>query len=98
MRAAPSPLADLLEPGLTLVTGDAALRISGIVADSRAATPGCLFVAIPGTRADGAAFVADAAARGAVAVLAAPGLTAPPGLAVIAAANPTGPCRGSRRA
>jgi UDP-N-acetylmuramoyl-L-alanyl-D-glutamate--2,6-diaminopimelate ligase len=88
MRAAPSPLADLLEPGLALVTGDAALRISGIVADSRAATPGCLFVAIPGTRADGAAFVADAAARGAVAVLAAPGLTAPPGLAVIAAANP----------
>jgi len=38
--------------------------------DSRAVKPGDLFCALPGTRADGAAFIQDAAGRGAVCVLA----------------------------
>lgn len=40
-----------------------------LCADSRAADPGDVFVAFPGERADGRRFIADAVARGAVAVL-----------------------------
>ncbi|MDI6027992.1 UDP-N-acetylmuramoyl-L-alanyl-D-glutamate--2,6-diaminopimelate ligase [Corticibacterium sp. UT-5YL-CI-8] len=44
--------------------------VSGVTSDSRQAAPGFVFVAIPGTKADGAAYVADAIARGAAAVVA----------------------------
>ena len=47
---------------------------SGIASDSREVKPGFLFAALQGTRADGAAFVADAVARGAIAVLGTPSL------------------------
>ena len=43
--------------------------IAGLTSDSRAVEPGWLFAALPGTKADGRAFVADAVRRGAVAVL-----------------------------
>jgi UDP-N-acetylmuramoyl-tripeptide--D-alanyl-D-alanine ligase len=43
--------------------------VTGVAIDSRAVRPGDLFVALPGGRVDGHAFVADAAARGAAAVL-----------------------------
>jgi len=49
---------------------------AGIAADSRDVRAGYLFAAIPGTKADGGAFVADAVARGAVAVLGLPSLRA----------------------
>lgn len=42
-----------------------------VVFDSRLATPGCTFVAIPGAKGDGAAFAAEAAARGAATIVAA---------------------------
>lgn len=48
----------------------------GLASDSRAVEPGFLFAAIPGTKADGAAFVADAVARGAAAVLGLPSIAA----------------------
>ena len=48
----------------------ASLDITGITADSRAVRPGMVFAALPGARSDGRAFIADAVARGAVAVLA----------------------------
>jgi UDP-N-acetylmuramoyl-L-alanyl-D-glutamate--2,6-diaminopimelate ligase len=44
-------------------------EISGITADSRLVTPGALFVALSGSKADGRGFVADAVTRGAAAVL-----------------------------
>ncbi|WP_137130226.1 UDP-N-acetylmuramoyl-L-alanyl-D-glutamate--2,6-diaminopimelate ligase [Rhizobium sp. FY34] len=47
------------------------LPITGLAADSRKISPGMLFVAIAGTKADGAAYVADAIARGAAAVVSA---------------------------
>jgi UDP-N-acetylmuramoyl-L-alanyl-D-glutamate--2,6-diaminopimelate ligase len=47
-----------------------ALAIAGISADSRAVKPGFLFAAVPGTRADGLAFVPQALAAGAIAVMA----------------------------
>jgi UDP-N-acetylmuramoyl-L-alanyl-D-glutamate--2,6-diaminopimelate ligase len=43
--------------------------LSGITLDSRSVKPGDLYVALPGARVHGAAFCADAAAAGAVAVL-----------------------------
>lgn len=49
------------------------ITISGISSDSRAVSQGTLFVAVPGTKADGAAYAADAQARGAAAVVAAKG-------------------------
>ena len=55
-------------PGARLVRGDEALPIAGLSHDSRAVSAGALFVALPGRRYDGAAFVADAVQRGAVAV------------------------------
>ena len=50
------------------VRGDAALPIGEVRDDSRRCSPGDLFVAVPGVAADGRAFVADAAARGATAM------------------------------
>lgn len=44
-------------------------KVSSIVCDSRKAIPGSLFVAIPGIKSDGSAFIVDAVQRGAVAVL-----------------------------
>ncbi|MGG2476366.1 Mur ligase domain-containing protein, partial [Rhizobium sp. BR5] len=46
-----------------------AIEIGGITADSRKAAPGGLFVAVSGTKADGATYVKDAVAKGAVAVV-----------------------------
>ncbi len=45
------------------------VEISGIVADSRRAQPGSLFVAIPGVSVDGHRFITGAVARGAVAIV-----------------------------
>ncbi|MCJ2032681.1 UDP-N-acetylmuramoyl-L-alanyl-D-glutamate--2,6-diaminopimelate ligase [Methylobacterium sp. J-068] len=45
------------------------LPVSGLTADSRKAGPGTVFVAVPGTVADGRRFAAAAAAAGAVAVV-----------------------------
>ena len=44
--------------------------IAGLASDSRDVRPGYLFAALPGTRVSGVDFIADAVARGAVAVLA----------------------------
>ena len=44
--------------------------ITGVTADSRKVAPGSLFVALPGTAADGRAFIPQALSQGAVAVLA----------------------------
>ncbi len=53
---------------------DARTRFKGLASDSREVKPGYLFAALPGTQADGGKFVADAVARGAVAVLGQPEL------------------------
>jgi len=51
-------------------TSGEAPRLHGLTADSRAAAPGFLFAALPGAKVDGRAFIGQAVAQGAVAVLA----------------------------
>ena len=58
----------------------AQVDVRGVTADSRQAGAGALFVAIPGTRADGRQFIADAVDRGCAMVLAPPGTEWPPGV------------------
>ncbi|MDB5213703.1 MAG: UDP-N-acetylmuramoylalanyl-D-glutamate--2,6-diaminopimelate ligase [Myxococcaceae bacterium] len=66
-------LADLAReiPGSSaVVEGDASVLVTGVHHDSRQVQPGDLFVVRRGEKYDGSSFVADAVARGAVAVLA----------------------------
>ncbi|MCX7362263.1 MAG: UDP-N-acetylmuramoyl-L-alanyl-D-glutamate--2,6-diaminopimelate ligase [Alphaproteobacteria bacterium] len=65
--------------------------LAGLTLDSRCVQPGYLFAALAGSKADGARFVADAVARGAVAILAAPDAALPPldpAIVVVRDANP----------
>jgi len=57
--------------GVTGMQGDPSIELSDLFHDSRKVVPGSLFFAVPGEHADGAGFVPDALARGAVAVVAA---------------------------
>jgi UDP-N-acetylmuramoyl-L-alanyl-D-glutamate--2,6-diaminopimelate ligase len=61
------------DPEIALVTGD-----------SREVVPGALFFALPGTKADGHDFAAEAARRGAVAVVAERPVACPPALVLLA--------------
>ena len=65
--------------------------VAGLTLDSREVKPGYLFAALAGSRQDGARFIADAAARGATAILAAPDAPLPaldPAIAIVRDANP----------
>jgi UDP-N-acetylmuramoyl-L-alanyl-D-glutamate--2,6-diaminopimelate ligase len=68
--------------------GDDGVQIRGISADSRTVAAGDLFVALRGTRTDGARFVAEACARGALAVAGDATVTAPAGVAVVTTSAP----------
>ncbi len=72
------------------VSGSVEVDIAGVDHDSRTATPGSLFVCIRGFRQDGHAFIADAAGRGAAAVVVEEDpsrLTIPPPLTVVRVPN-----------
>jgi UDP-N-acetylmuramoyl-L-alanyl-D-glutamate--2,6-diaminopimelate ligase len=62
-------LSSLVGADVTVPADAGSLKVTGISADSRRVRPGFLFVAIAGTKADGTRFIADAIAKGAVAVL-----------------------------
>jgi UDP-N-acetylmuramoyl-L-alanyl-D-glutamate--2,6-diaminopimelate ligase len=64
-------LGELLEnlEGARIVSGDPALAIGEVRDDSRRVRAGDLFVAVPGTKADGRQFIDSALANGAAAVL-----------------------------
>ena len=69
----PAPLSTLgrmIGPEIVAPAGVGEAPVRGISADSRQIGPGFVFAALAGTKADGATFVADAVAKGAVAVLA----------------------------
>jgi UDP-N-acetylmuramoyl-L-alanyl-D-glutamate--2,6-diaminopimelate ligase len=74
--------------GVKDITG---LGLAGLASDSRKVKPGFLFAALAGTKTDGARYVKDAVARGAVAVLGVPALAeevAALGVRFIADENP----------
>ncbi len=85
-------LTELIGPTAAALPAD--LEIAGISADSRAVRAGFLFAALPGDKRHGRAFAAEAAARGAVAILTdcAAALELPPGarerIAVVADPSP----------
>ncbi len=63
-------LDQLLSGGIGVeVTGPASVEITGVGHDSRRVAPGWLFVCIRGFRQDGHAYIPEAAAQGAVAVM-----------------------------
>ncbi len=76
-------------PGDTRIVGDAKAMVRGVHHDSRRVAPGDLFVVRKGTTSDGARFLGDAKACGAVAVLAEHDAALPPdlGLPVIRVAD-----------
>ncbi|TIT48493.1 MAG: UDP-N-acetylmuramoyl-L-alanyl-D-glutamate--2,6-diaminopimelate ligase, partial [Mesorhizobium sp.] len=57
--------------GILPVEGTASvdLEVTGISSDSRQVKPGVVFFALAGTKADGASYAADAARRGAAAIV-----------------------------
>ena len=73
---------------LELVCGSLQTEISCIVDDSRLAEPGCLFIARQGTQTDGAQYIADAIANGAVAVVAIDDAIVPANIARIISDDP----------
>ncbi len=86
-KAAQAPIsveAVLVATEARLIQGPVADRaLGGVSIDSRTLGPDALFVAIQGPRFDGHDFVAEAAAKGAAAVLVDKPCPAPPGLAVL---------------
>jgi UDP-N-acetylmuramoyl-L-alanyl-D-glutamate--2,6-diaminopimelate ligase len=82
MKLADLPLTDArFDPRL------AGIELSGIASDSRKVTRGSLFVAVPGTKADGLAFLPQALANGAAAVMAERAVEVPAGVAMIVVPN-----------
>lgn len=79
-------LADIVSEG-SLAADARALEVTGVTADSRAVKPGFVFVAIPGTKSDGAAYVPQALAAGAVAIVCEAPLDVPAPAALIRVRN-----------
>lgn len=80
-------LRELLE-GIADIEPSVDRDVSAITLDSRQVKPGALFVALPGLRQDGRAFLADAAARGAAAVVFDPEGFSPPPVSIPALGVP----------
>jgi UDP-N-acetylmuramoyl-L-alanyl-D-glutamate--2,6-diaminopimelate ligase len=70
-------LFELLTDSASLDGSVAAIEVNGLTADSRKVRRGDVFIAVPGTKADGIAFAVQAAAAGAAAIV---GERAPEGL------------------
>jgi UDP-N-acetylmuramoyl-L-alanyl-D-glutamate--2,6-diaminopimelate ligase len=77
----------LLPAGAEYDASLSGIEITGVTIDSRSARPGFLFCAMPGTKVDGAAYVPQAVANGAVAVLAQTHAEVPGGVALVRVAN-----------
>lgn len=56
--------------GIVSFKGEASTEITSITSDSRRCAPGCLFIAMSGSKVDGRSFIAQAVEAGAVAVMA----------------------------
>lgn len=76
-------LAELVSTTRASVTGSLEGHIHGVTSDSRRVSPGNLFVALSGEHFDGHAFISQAAAAGARAVLVDKPVSAPAGVTVV---------------
>ena len=83
-------LSEIVPDDVVVPTNARAIGIAGLTADSRMVKPGFLFAALAGSRTDGARFIADALAKGAVAILAAEGaaIDAPAHVPIVRAREP----------
>jgi UDP-N-acetylmuramoyl-L-alanyl-D-glutamate--2,6-diaminopimelate ligase len=72
-----------LVSGFHIVPAGADPSINALTEDSRRVRPGTLFVAVPGRLLDGHAYIADAVARGAAAIVAERTGAIPPGVPVV---------------
>jgi len=82
-------LADVIVGTSGRAAADNGRTITGVSIDTRTLSPGQLFVAIAGPNFDGHDFVAQAAARGASAVMVHRDVSAPPGVSVVRVADTT---------
>ena len=73
---------------IALVRGSPQTEVCAVIEDSRVASAGCLFVARTGTELDGSAFIEEAVANGAVAVLGENLVNVPEGVVALGADNP----------
>jgi len=69
-------------------TGDGSVRVTSLVTDSRRIIPGSLFIALPGRRANGHAFLDEAIARGAAAIISGEPVAGLPAVAAAQVADP----------
>jgi len=67
---------------------DGTVEIAGLTVDSRAVQAGDMFVAMPGNKTDGRAYIADAVKAGAAAILTTPGVKVDGGVSVVEDHNP----------
>ena len=83
-------LSALTGPEVAAPAAASAVQVTGLTADSRAVKPGFVFAALRGSKADGTRFIADAVAKGAVAVIAADdaAMTVPDSVAVLRTSEP----------
>jgi UDP-N-acetylmuramoyl-L-alanyl-D-glutamate--2,6-diaminopimelate ligase len=82
-------LRDLLPQTVPVqIQGNVEVEISQLAYDSRQVKPGALFFALPGSKNDGAHFIAQARARGAHAVVVPPGTVVTAGVTAIVCDNP----------
>lgn len=82
-------LSDLVRDIVDLPATSGDPEVTALTADSRKAGPGAVFVALAGAKTDGARFIADALAAGAVAVVTAAGVAVEAGgRPVLASAEP----------
>ncbi len=80
-------LGHLIAGEVPLPEGAASISVHDLTSDSRAVKPGSVFAALPGSSVDGAKYIPQAIAAGAVAIIAGEGAGAP-GVPLIRAANP----------
>ena len=71
----------------TVVQGNTQIEITEVIYDSRKVSPGCLFVCIKGAAVDGHTFAAEAAKKGAAAVIVQEDVKVPPQVTVIQVAD-----------
>ncbi len=82
-------IAELIQGlSIELVHGSQQVDVDGIVEDSRAASADCLFIARGGSETNGLMFIAEAVAKGAVAVLSSDVADIPPDVVALRCDNP----------